>query len=154
MGSHGYIIEEPTGFKHYPRTQETDFLRVPQIPSSLHTQVGLVNDNLVWHAFVGWQNMAEEAWTDGSDPLLVDVGGSFRVRAGQMELYNAYPFSDDLAYLDHDPSVGTVVENRPPEPPPDPPAEDPIPNPYIFWFAIIAGAVIILLTLYARAQGY
>jgi hypothetical protein len=154
LGTHGFIVEEPTGYKHYPRTEETGFLPVPQLPSTTHTQVGLVNDNLVWHAFVGWQDMAEETKVDGTGPFLVDVGGSFRVRSGQLELYNSYTFSDDLATLNHDPSVGTVVENRPPEPLPPLPPEEAIPNPYIFWFAIIAGAVIILLTLYARAQGY
>jgi hypothetical protein len=154
LGSHGFIVEESVGFKHYPRNEETDFLPVPKLPGSTHTQVGIVNDNLVWHAFIGWQNLAEETWNDDPEPLMVDVGGSFRVRSGQIELYNSYPFSEDLATLDHDPSVGTVVENRPPEPLPPQPPDEPTPNPFVFWFAIIAGAVIILLTLYARAQGY
>jgi len=51
-------------------------------------------------------------------------------------------------------SVGTVAENRPPGPPPTLPPEEPTPNPFVFWFAVIVGAVIILLTVYARAQGY
>jgi hypothetical protein len=71
-----------------------------------------------------------------------------------MELFTAYPFAEDLVSLDHDPSVGTVEENRPPEPPPPPEPEEATPNPYVFWFAIIAGAVIILLTVYARSLGY
>lgn len=153
-GSYDFLVEEPVGNQLYPRTEETDFLRVPQLPLSTYSSVGLVNDNMVMHAFVGWQNVAEEAWSDGGDPLMVDVGGSFRVRGGQMEVYNAYPFSEDLVSVDHDPSVGTVVENRPPGPPPTKPPEEVTPNPYVFWFAIIAGAVIILLTVYARAQGY
>ncbi|MCJ2540941.1 MAG: hypothetical protein LN414_06720 [Candidatus Thermoplasmatota archaeon] len=153
-GSHDFLVEEPVGYQLYPRTQETGFLAVPRLPDTAFTQVGLVNDNLVWHAFIGWQNLAEEAWSEDDDPLLVDVGGSFRVRTGQLELYNSFPYSEDLIYLDHDPSVGTVEENRPPEPPPPKPPEEPKPNPYVFWFAVIAGAVIILLTVYARAQGY
>ncbi|MCK4971449.1 MAG: hypothetical protein KAS77_13010, partial [Thermoplasmata archaeon] len=153
-GSHDFLVEEPVGYQLYPRTQETGFLAVPRLPVTAYTQVGLVNDNLVWHAFVGWQNLAEETWSDDDDPLLVDVGGSFRVRTGQLELYNSFPYSEDLISLDHDPSVGTVEENRPPEPPPPKPPEEPKPNPYVFWFAVIAGAVIILLTVYARAQGY
>ena len=152
--SHDFMVEEPGGYVHYPRTEETGFLPVPRLRLATYSQVGLVSDLLVWHAFVGWQNLAEEGWTDGGEPLMVDVGGSFRVRAGLLELYNAFPFSDDLSYLDHDPSVGTVEENRPPEPPPLEPTEEPTPNPYVFWFAIIAGAVIILLTVYARSQGY
>ncbi len=154
MGTHGFLVEEPVGNMLYPRTEETGFLSVPQLPLSTYSSLGLVNDNMVMHAFVGWQNLAEETWVDGGDPLMVDVGGSFRVRGGQMEIYNAYPFSEDLVRLDHDPSVGTVAENRPPGPAPTPPTEEAEPNPYVFWFAIIAGAVIILLTVYARAQGY
>jgi hypothetical protein len=153
MGSHSFLVEEPAGNVLYPRTQETTFLPVPQLPLSTHSSIGLVNDNMVMHAFVGWQNQAEESWSEG-DPLMVDVGGSFRVRGGQIEVYNAYPFNEDLVSLDHDPSVGTVAENRPPGPGPTPGPEETTPNPYVFWFAVIAGAVIILLTLYARAQGY
>jgi hypothetical protein len=114
----------------------------------------MVNDNMVMHAFVGWQNLAEETWTDRTESQWVDVAGSLRVNEGTMELYNAYSFNPRLSSLDHDPSLGTVVENRPPEPPGTPPPEEPTPNPYVFWFAFIVGAVIILLTLYARAQGY
>ncbi len=154
LGTYDFLIEEAVGFQLYPRTEETGFLRVPILPLASHSVVGMVNDNMVMHAFVGWQNLAEEAWSDQQGPLLVDVGGSFRVRGGQLELYNAYPFSEDLVSLDHDPSVGTVSENRPPAPPPEKPPEEPTPNPYVFWFAMIAGAVIILLTVYARAQGY
>ena len=154
LGTYGYLVEEPAGNRHYPRTEETDFLRVPVLPLSTHTMVGLVNANMVMHAFVGWQNAAEETWADQEDPLMVDVGGSFRIRGGQAEIYNAYPFTEDLVSLDHDPSVGTVSENRPTEPLPPLPPEEPTPNPYVFWFSVIAGAVIILLTLYARAQGY
>lgn len=154
LGSHDFLVEEPVGYKLYPRTEETGYLPVPRLPLSTYSQVGLVNDNMVMHAFVGWQNQAEETWSGIGDPLMVEVGGSFRVRGGQMEFYNAYPFSADLSSLDHDPSVGTVVENKPAEPLPPGPPEEPMPNPFVFWFAIIAGAVIILLTVYARAQGY
>jgi hypothetical protein len=153
-GSYDFLVEEPVGFVRYPRSDNTGFLPVPRLPRSTHTKVGMVNDNMVMHAFVGWQNLARETWTDGSEPQWVDVGGSFRVNDGTMELYNAYRFDEDVATLDHDPSLGTVAENRPPEPPATPPPEEPTPNPYVFWFAFIVGAVIILITVYARAQGY
>jgi hypothetical protein len=154
LGTHDFLVEEPVGFKHYPRTDETSFTQVPILPLATHTTVGMVDENLVWHAYMGWQNLAQETWSTQEDTLLVDVGGSFRVRGGALELYMAYPYTEDLMVLDHDPSVGTVNENLPPEPLPPKPAEDPDPNPYVFWFAIIIGAVIILLTVYARAQGY
>lgn len=154
LASHDFLVEEPVGFRLYPRAEETPFLPVPRLRDRSHTVVGLVDANGVWHAYVGWLDVAEETWSSREDTLLVDVGGSFRVLAGSMEVYTAYPYSESLVSLDHDPSVGTVRENTPPDSPgPLPPAE-PEANIYVFWFALVAGAVIILLTLYARAQGY
>jgi len=154
LGSHDFLVEEPVGFRLYPRTEETSYLPVPRLRDRTHTTVGLVDANGVWHAYVGWLDVAEETWSTREDTQLVDVGGSFRVLGGSMELYTAYPYTENLVSLDHDPSVGTVRENMPPEPSGPLPPEEPEPNIYVFWFAMVAGAVIILLTLYARAQGY
>lgn len=154
MRNHDFLVEEPVGLREYPRSVETGYLPVPVLPWKAHTLVGLADTNLVWHAFVGWTDEArvryggEEAFVDA------DVRGSFRIKAGQMDLWMAYPYDDDVVSLHHDPSVGVVSENLPPEPPGPKPEEEPEPNIYLFLFAIIVGAVILIISVYARAQGY
>lgn len=154
MGTHDFLVEEPVGFILYPRREETGFLPVPRVPVQLFSQVGLVDENLVWHAFVGWMNLAQETWAGSDSTVNVDVGGSFRVIAGHLELVTAYPYTENLVRLEHDPSAGVVAENLPPVPPEPLPPEDPTPNVYLFVFALVVGAVILMLTVYARAQGY
>jgi hypothetical protein len=124
------------------------------MPGTQSTVVGQVNDNLVWLAYQGWMNTADETLRDETTEFKVDVRGSFRIKGGQMELYIAYPYVEDLWILYHDPSMGVIRENLPQQPPPPGPGDEPEPNIYVFFLAFIVGAVILILTVYARAQGY
>jgi hypothetical protein len=99
-------------------------------------------------------NTADETLRDDPTGFKVDVRGSFRIMGGQMELYIAYPYVEDLWVLYHDPSMGLIQENLPQAPPPPSPGDEADPNIYVFFFALIVGAVILILTVYARAQGY
>ena len=152
--SHGFLMEEPSGFVRYSPTNGTNYLPVPRLPATRHTKIGLVDDNLVEHAFIAWMNSADETWATGEDTLPVDVDASFRVNEGALQLFLSYPYSADLIELGHDPSMGVLTENLPPQPPGPVPEREPVPNLYLYLFAGIVGAVILMLSVYARAQGY
>ncbi len=152
--SHGFLMEEPSGFIRYSPTNGTNYLPVPRLPSTRHTKIGLVDDNLVEHAFIAWMNIADETWSTGEDTLPVNVDASFRVNEGALQLFLSYPYSADLIELGHDPSMGVLTENLPPQPPGPMPEREPVPNLYLYLFAVIVGAVILMLSVYARAQGY
>ncbi len=154
LGNQDFMVEEPVGYRLYPSNVETTYLPVPRMPGTKETVVGQVSENLVWLAYQGWMNSAEETMQGKEDIILVDVRGSFRIKGGQMELFMTYPYHEDLEMLYHDPSLGIIQENLPQAPPPVFPEEEPDPNIYVFLFALIAGAVILILTVYARAQGY
>ena len=154
LGNQDFMVEEPVGYQLYPHTVETTYLPVPRLPSARYTVVGQVNENQVWLAYQGWMNTAEEEWGSEGSSLEVEVRGSFRVKGGQMELLITYPYSDDLTVLVHDPSLGVMQENLPQAPAPVGPPEAPEPNIYVFFLSLIVGAVILVLTVYARAQGY
>jgi hypothetical protein len=154
LGSHSYLMEGPSGFKLQSRTNETGYQSVPRLPAAHHTKIGLVDENVVEHAFIGWVNTAKETWNTETGPLDVEVGASFRVIGGALELLMAFPYSPWLVTLNHDPSVGVLEENLPPEPPKPQPPDEPVPNLYLFLFAIIVGSVILILSVYARSQGY
>lgn len=154
LGNTDFMVEDPVGYHLYPRTIETTYLAVPRMPGTQSTVVGQVNGNLVWLAYQGWMNTADETLRDDPTGFKVDVRGSFRIMGGQMELYIAYPYVEDLWVLYHDPSMGLIQENLPQAPPPPSPGDEADPNIYVFFFALIVGAVILILTVYARAQGY
>jgi hypothetical protein len=152
--THGYLMEEPSGFHLYSPLNGTTFLPVPRLPAARHTKIGLVDGNNVEHGFIAWMNSAYESWDPSTEPLSVDVDASFRVNEGELELFLAYPYTEDLSDLEHDPSVGVLTENLPPPPSGPGPEEEPVPNLYLYLFAVIVGAVILMLSVYARAQGY
>jgi hypothetical protein len=152
LGNHDFLLEEPSGFRLLPRTVETVYEPVPRMPGTQHTKIGLVDGNQVEHAFLGWIEEATES--RGQNPVNVDVGASYRVKGGLLELVWAYPYSEDLTSLTHDPSVGIIEDNLPPMPPGPLPPKEVVPNVYVFLFALIVGAVILILSVYARAQGY
>jgi hypothetical protein len=154
LGNQDFMVQEPVGYRLYVRNVETDYLPVPRIPGSRETVVGQVSEHLVWLAYQGWMNSAEETNAGGESSVQVEVRGSFRIKGGQMELYMTYPYNEDLEMLYHDPSLGVISENLPQEEVPTFPDEGPEPNIYMFFFALIVGAVILILTVYARAQGY
>jgi len=154
LGNTDFMVEDPVGYHLYPRTEETGYLAVPRMPGTQSTVVGQVNDNLVWLAYQGWMNTADETLRDETSEGKVDVKGSFRIKGGQMELFMAYPYVEDLWILYHDPSMGLIQENLPQVAPPPGPGDESEPNIYVFLFALIVGAVILILTVYARAQGY
>jgi hypothetical protein len=153
-GSHGYMMEAPSGFHLYQPLNGTGYLPVPRLPTSRHTKVGLVDGNGVEHGFIAWMNSADESWAVDERSLPVDVDASFRVHEGDLELYWSYPYSEGLTELEHDPSVGVLTENLPPQPQGPEPEDEPVPNLYLYLFAVIVGAVILMLSVYARAQGY
>ncbi|MCK5254006.1 MAG: hypothetical protein KAQ96_13695, partial [Thermoplasmata archaeon] len=154
LGNTDFMVEDPVGYHLYPRTEETSYLAVPRMPGTQSTVVGQVSGNLVWLAYQGWMNTADETLRNETTEFQVDVRGSFRIKGGQMELYIAYPYVEDLWILYHDPSMGVIQENLPQQPPPPGPGDEPEPNIFVFFFALIVGAVILILTVYARAQGY
>jgi len=154
LGTTDFMVEDPVGYHLYPRTEETSYLAVPRMPGTQSTVVGQVNGNLVWLAYQGWMNTADETLRNETTEFKVDVRGSFRIKGGQMELYIAYPYVEDLWILYHDPSMGVIQENLPQQPSPPGPGDEPDPNIFVFFFALIVGAVILILTVYARAQGY
>ncbi len=154
LGNTDFMVEDPVGYHLYPRTEETTYLAVPRMPGTQSTVVGQVSGNLVWLAYQGWMNTADETLRNETTEFKVDVRGSFRIKGGQMELYIAYPYVEDLWVLYHDPSMGVIQENLPQQPPPPGPGDEEEPNIYVFFLALIVGAVILILTVYARAQGY
>ncbi len=66
----------------------------------------------------------------------------------------SYPYAATVTTVSHDPSVGVLPANLPPPPPAAPPREEPAPNIYVWLFAILVGAAILVLSVYARAKGY
>ncbi len=154
MASHDYLIEGPSGFNLHFAETDTDYAPVPRLPASRATVIGIVDDNLVEHAFVGWLNTAGEDLEDEDGEVEVHVGPSFRFSDGALELVLAYPYSAIVDGLSHDPSVGILEENLPPEQPEPSDDDDSAPNFYMWLFAALVGAVILILSVYARAKGY
>ena len=154
LHSHDFLIEEPTGFRVYPSRNSTAYLALPGIPGSRSTVIGMVDRNLVEHAFFGWLGHATENDSRASEGAEVGVGASFRVNQQRLEVLLSYPYAATVTSLSHDPSVGVLPANLPPPPPVTPPVQQEAPNIYVWLFAVIVGAAILVLSVYARAKGY
>jgi hypothetical protein len=154
LASHDYLVQGPTGFLLHTPDNDTDYAPVPRIPGNRATVIGMVDDNLVEHAFVGWLNLAGEDLEGSDGEVEVPVGPSFRFADGALELLLAYPYSAIVDELSHDPSVGILEENLPPQQPEPTDGDDSAPNFYMWLFAALVGAVILILSVYARAKGY
>jgi hypothetical protein len=154
LHNHDYLVEEPTGFRLFPSRNSTAYLPVPSLPGRDATVVGIVDGNLVQHAFVGWLVRARQHHGDPDVTVEVPVGASMRINQGRLELMLSYAYAPDVLAISHDPSVGVLTENLPPLPPTPPPPEQEQPNFYVWALAIIVGAAILVLSVYARAKGY
>ncbi len=154
LRNHDYLLEEPTGYRLYPSANSTAYLPVPSLPGRDATVIGIVDHNLVQHAFVGWLVRAQQHQGDPDVTVEVPVGVSMRVNQGRLELLLSYSYSPEVLAVSHDPSVGVLTENLPPPPPPPPPTEEEQPNFYVWALAIIVGAAILVLSVYARVKGY
>ncbi len=154
LRNHDFLVEGPTGFKLYPAKDSTAYLQVPDIPGRGASVIGMVDSNGVEHAFFGWLATADETTAPEADASVVPVGASMRVNQGRLEVLLSYPYGPDVATVFHDPSVGVLPANLPPLPPMPPPPEEEQPNIYVWMFAVIVGAAILVLSVYARAKGY
>ena len=154
LHNHDFLVEEPTGFRLLPARNSTAYLPVPSIPGARSTVIGMVDGNLVEHAFFGWLVHATENDSRATEGAEVDVGASLRVNQQRLEVLLSYPYVATVTALDHDPSVGVLPANLPPPPPVTPPGEEATPNIYVWLFAILVGAAILVLSVYARAKGY
>jgi len=154
LHGHDFLVEEPTGFHLYPARNSTAYLAVPAIPGARSTVIGMVDRNMVEHAFFGWLVHATENDSRASEGAEVGVGASMRVNQQRLEVLLSYPYAATVTTVSHDPSVGVLPANLPPPPPVRPPGEEPAPNIYVWLFAILVGAAILVLSVYARAKGY
>jgi hypothetical protein len=155
LRNHDFLVEAPTGFKLFVASDSTAYLQVPDIPGRGASVIGMVDSNIVEHAFFGWLTVAEERLaSDPDEAAEVQVGASMRVNQDRLEVLLTYPYGTGVASVFHDPSVGVLPANLPPLPPTPPAPEEEQPNIYVWLFAVIVGAAILVLSVYARARGY
>jgi len=154
LRNHDFLVEGPTGFELYPAKNSTAYMQVPDIPGREASVVGMVDSNDVEHGFFGWLTSATETGAAAQDAATVPVVASMRVNQGRLEVLLSYPYGTDVVTVFHDPSVGVLPDNLPALPPVPPPEEEEQPNIYVWMFAVIVGAAILVLSVYARARGY
>ena len=153
LRNHDFLVEGPTGYRLLPALNSTAYMAVPDIPGREASVIGMVDSNDIEHGFFGWLTTATETGAASAEAT-VPVGASMRVNQGRLEVLLSYPYGAGVATVFHDPSVGVLPDNLPDLPPVPPPEEEEQPNIYVWMFAVIVGAAILVLSVYARARGY